>query len=93
MSTLNNINLNGGGGDKSDFYPVTGFSYSGMIQDTTTSVFVKCQIIALWFIIILIVIMCVIGHKRAQQRPYYKNHNPVSKTLESASEGFKEIFG
>ena len=90
MSSLNNINLTGGD-DK--FYPTTGFSYSGMIQDTDTSIFVKCQIVALWFIIILIVIMVVIGHKRAQQRPYYKNHNPISKTLESAAEGFNEIFG
>lgn len=92
MSSLNNINLRGGG-DNSNFYPISGFSYSGMMQDTSTSVFVKCQIIALWFIIILIVIMCVIGHKRAQQRPYYKNHNIISKTLESAAEGFNGLLG
>lgn len=92
MSSLNNINLKGGG-DKSDFYPVSGFSYSGMMQDTSTSVFVKCQIIALWFIIILIVIMCVVGHKRAQQRPYYRNHNIFSRMSESAAEGFNTFFG
>ena len=90
MSSLNNISLSGGG---SDFYPPSGFSYSGMLYDDKTSIFVKCQIIALWFIVILIVIMCIIGHKKAQQRPYYKNHNPISKTLESAAEGFNEMFG
>lgn len=89
MSALNNISLNGG---KTSLYPPSGFSYSGMIADNETSVFVKCQIIALWFIVILIIIMGIIGHKRAQHRPGYKQHNPVSKTLESAAEGIETFF-
>ena len=89
MSALNNINLNGG---DSQIYSPTGFSYSGMIADKETSIFVKCQIIALWFIVVLIVIMGIIGHKRAQHRPEYKKMNPISKTLESAAEGFEEMF-
>ena len=89
MSALNNISLSGG---QSEFYPPSGFSYSGMIGDSGTSIFVKCQIMALWFIVILIVIIGIIGHKRALHRPGYKQHNPVSKTLESAAEGIESFL-
>lgn len=92
MSSLNNINLKGGGNESHVFY-TSGLSPSGLIGDNSISVFVKCQIIALWFIIIVIIIMGIIGHKRAMKKPDYKNHNPVSKTLESAAEGFNELFG
>ena len=90
MSSLNNINLKGG--ERNIVYP-SGFSYSGFIDDNSTSIFVKCQIIALWFIVIVIVVTGIIGHRKAMKKPEYKKHNPISKTLESAAEGFNEIFG
>lgn len=90
MSTLNDISLEGG---SKTIYPPSGFSYSGFIQDKETSIFVKCQIIALWFIVVLIVITGIIGHRKAQHRPNYKKHNMISRTLESAAEGFSELFG
>ena len=91
MSSLNNINLTGGTEPK--IYPPSGFSYSGMLEDKSTSIFVKCQLIMLWFIVILIIIMGIIGHKKARQHPGYSHHNPIIKTTESVMEGFNEIFG
>lgn len=82
--SLDQIPLNGGNKIKA----FSGFSFSAFLGDENTSIFVKCQVIALWFIIILFVIICIVGHAKASRRSYYHRLNPVQKTLESASEGF-----
>lgn len=82
--SLDQIPLNGGGKIK----PFTGFSFSALLGDKHTSIFVKCQVLALWFVIILFVIICIIGHCKNKHRSSYKKMNPLDKVLESASEGF-----
>ena len=74
------------------FVPITGFSPSGFIADKGTSIFAKCQIIALWAIIIIFIIVCWVGHEQASKKSNYKKMNPISKTLESAAEGFERII-
>lgn len=82
--SLDQIPLNGGNKIKA----FSGFSFSAFLGDENTSIFVKCQVIALWFIIIIFVIICIVGHNKAKRRSQYHRLNPVQKTLESASEGF-----
>lgn len=80
--------LNGG----KSFRAITGFSPSGFIDDKHTSIFVKCQIMALWAIIIVFIIVCWVGHDQAKKKMNYRKMNPISKTLESASEGFQKLI-
>lgn len=82
--SLDQIPLNGGNKIKA----FSGFSFSAFLGDENTSIFVKCQVIALWFIIVLFVIICIVGHSKAMRRSHYCKLNPIQKTLESASEGF-----
>ena len=86
--SLDQIPLNGGNKIKA----FSGFSFSAFLGDKNTSIFVKCQVIALWFIIVLFVIICIVGHAKASRRSYYHKLNPVQKTFESASEGFHILF-
>ena len=83
-TSLNQIPLTGG----QKFKPWSGFSFSGFIGDDSTSVFVKCQIFMLWFIIIVFVIICVVGRQSLKNKTRYRRMNPLNKTLEAASEGF-----
>lgn len=82
--SLDQIPLNGG--DKIKAF--SGFSFSAFLSDKNTSIFVKCQVLALWFIITLFVIICIVGHCKNKHRSSYRKLNPVNKILESASEGF-----
>lgn len=86
--SLDQIPLNGG---RKTIVPFTGFSFSGFLGDKETSIFVKCQVLALWFIIILFIIICIIGHCKNKHRSSYRKLGPVNKVLESASEGFHSL--
>ena len=65
--SLDQIPLNGGNKIKA----FSGFSFSAFLGDKKTSIFVKCQVMALWFIIVLFVIICIVGRSKAMRRSYY----------------------
>lgn len=79
-------------GGNSEIKPWSGFSPSAFIANPTTSIFVKCQIIALWTVLIVFIIVAWYGHSQAKRKPNYRRMNPISKTLESAAEGFTKLL-